>query len=193
MAQIIRPTDDKLYDELVDLRKRVSQLERMPSGKQSLGVDYLAAVPRISARRTTTLTIATATWSSIDFTGGIDIDPDVMWSSANNNRFTFKTAGFWLMGCQGVYGTNFTTGSRICAINFNSTSLGAAGTQIARSDPNAHSSGFTNDVQCSIGKQMAVNDFVIPVVYHDAGVSIDLITTDSIPTPFTFWAVRASR
>ena len=174
---LTRPDED-MARRIVALERQVQNLlNRKPNQR------------KIQARRTTNQTLTTAVWSAVSF-NAIDTDTDGSYLAGSPDRFTFKTAGFWVMGCQAVFAGN-NVGVRLVGINYNSTSLGAINSQIARVDPNSHTPAYANHVALAIGKQMIVGDYVIPCVYQDSGGNLDL-TSDTVPVGFTFWAFRYS-
>lgn len=137
-------------------------------------LDNQRVPPMAEVRRTTTQTVANATWNHVSFDVSAAIfDTDTMWDSANPTYLTIKTAGVYVFSAQVSFANN-AAGARLVIIEKNAPGPGS-GPYFSYMNllPQSVSD---QTIAISAIESCAVNDKIYLTVYQSSGGNLNLTT-----------------
>lgn len=157
-------------------------LQQIDALLRAAGLATSGVVPLCSVTHSLNQSIANAVATALAFDTE-RIDTDLMHDVAvNNERLTFKTAGTYLVGAAAELPNGTGGTGRLLQIAHS-----PSGVVIARNDRPL--GGALSCVLSVVAlRDMAVNDYVRALVYHDAGAAINVQANPNYSPEF--WAVR---
>lgn len=123
--------------------------------------------PQAKAQRGTVLSVATGTLVAVPLDTELYDTDNIHDNVTNNTRLTCRTAGTYIVSAYAQFAAN-ATGLRLAQLNVNGNLL------TADRRNTVSTAGHPSELSLSAEVQLAVGDYIELIVYHEAGVALNV-------------------